>query len=104
MMSADQLSSSSSTPPEVPITPEHARQRASAVMMVMGLTQVLPLILAMVPLQVIADLKSRREWLVAAAIAGAIYMFTAVPVRFGSRSAAWLALAAAASQANSADG
>ncbi len=87
------------TPADTLLTPEHARQRASVVMVVIGLTQLLPFVLAMLPLEMTAGLLERRAWLAAAAIGGGVYVLTALPVRFNIRPMAWLALAAATSQA-----
>ncbi|GEM_PF-6151019 len=91
----------SPTPPpsETPISPEHARQRASAVMVAIGLAQLMPLILTMLPLEMTSDLHDRRAWLTAIAIGGGIYILTALPVRLSVRPLAWLAIVAAAAQA-----
>jgi len=86
-------------PADTPLTPEHARQRASIVMLVIGVTQLLPFVLAMLPLEMTAGLHERRAWLAALAMGGGIYVLTALPVRFNIRPLAWLALAAATGQA-----
>lgn len=92
-------SSTPSQPVEAPISAAHARQRASAVMVAIGLAQLLPLGLTVLPMEMTAAWSDRSAWLVAVAIGGAVYVLTAVPVRLNVRAMAWLALAAAVAQA-----
>ncbi len=84
---------------EAPISAAHARQRASAVMLAIGLAQLLPLALTLLQIEMAADWRDRRAWLIAVAIGGAIYVLAALPVRLHVRAIAWVALAAAAAQA-----
>lgn len=97
-MNAEQLPTDR-TAADTPLTPEHARLRASVVMFAMGLAQLLPLILTLLPLNTNFDLRERRAWLIAIAIGGGMYVLTALPVRFNKRIGAWLAIAAASAQA-----
>ncbi len=101
MISPMNAPQTSPTPPpsDTPISPEHARQRASAVMVAIGLAQLMPLILTMLPLEMTSDLHDRRAWLTAIAVGGGVYVLTALPVRLSVRPVAWLAIAAAAAQA-----
>lgn len=82
-------------------SPAQARQRTSAVMMTVGLTQLLPLALSLLPAAggMGERLASQRGWLAAVALGGALYVLSAVPIRLGGRAALWLALGAAATQA-----
>jgi len=97
-MNADPLPTNH-TPADTPLTPEHARLRASVVMFTMGLAQLLPLIMALLPLNTNFDLRERRDWLIAIAMGGGVYVLTALPVRLNMRLGAWLAIAAASAQA-----
>jgi len=103
-MIADVNTASSTTrtdPVESPFAAQHARQRVSAVMMTVGLTQVLPLALSWLPGigEMTGRLQEQRGWLAAVALGGAVYVLTALPARLGWRPATWLALAASAGQA-----
>lgn len=97
-MDADQTPADR-TSSDTPLSAEHARRRASVVMFAMGLAQLLPLIVSMRPLQTNFDLSERRAWLIAVAIGGAVYILTALAVRWNFRAGAWLAIAAASAQA-----